>query len=145
MDMITEFRGEHWFLSNMSSSRQKVGGLQFSSAEAAFQACKVENILDRAKFMYMDGWEARKAGRKITLRPHWNEMRLDMMELVIRSKFMGSKQLAQELVKTRGQYIKHENTWNDTYWGTVNGMGENNLGLILMSIRNELCEWKDNK
>ena len=31
-----------------------------------------------------------------------------------------------------------ENTWGDRYWGTVNGYGENHLGIILMDIRAKL-------
>lgn len=28
-----------------------------------------------------------------------------------------------------------ENNWGDKFWGTVNGVGENHLGKILMRIR----------
>lgn len=39
---------------------------------------------------------------------------------------------------TGNRHLEECNTWNDRYWGTVNGKGENNLGKILMRIRDEL-------
>ncbi len=30
------------------------------------------------------------------------------------------------------------NTWRDTFWGIYEGKGENNLGKLLMKIREEL-------
>ena len=34
------------------------------------------------------------------------------------------------------------NTWGDTFWGQVDGKGENKLGKLLMKIRDELMEGK---
>jgi predicted NAD-dependent protein-ADP-ribosyltransferase YbiA (DUF1768 family) len=35
--------------------------------------------------------------------------------------------------------LEERNSWGDSYWGTdINGVGENNLGKILMDIRSEL-------
>ena len=34
--------------------------------------------------------------------------------------------------------LVEENTWGDSFWGTVNGRGENQLGQILMDVRAKL-------
>lgn len=34
--------------------------------------------------------------------------------------------------------INEGNQWQDDYWGIVNGEGQNNLGIILMQVRNIL-------
>ena len=38
------------------------------------------------------------------------------------------------------EHLEEGNTWGDTTWGTVNGIGENRLGRILMKVRKELQE-----
>lgn len=38
---------------------------------------------------------------------------------------------------TGNRELIEENTWGDTFWGTVNGVGKNKLGLILMDVRRD--------
>lgn len=38
------------------------------------------------------------------------------------------------------EHLEEGNTWGDTIWGTVDGVGENRLGKILMRVRDELNE-----
>ena len=45
--------------------------------------------------------------------------------------------LKEKLINEVG-LIEERNCWNDRYWGTVDGIGENNLGKILMSVRDIL-------
>ena len=44
------------------------------------------------------------------------------------------------LKATGNQDLQEGNNWNDTYWGVSlrTGNGKNNLGLILMKIRDEV-------
>ena len=42
------------------------------------------------------------------------------------------------LLATGDRYIEETNTWGDTFWGVCNGKGENNLGKIIMKIRDTL-------
>lgn len=41
---------------------------------------------------------------------------------------------------TIDEHLEEGNTWGDTTWGTVNGIGENRLGRILMKVRKKLQE-----
>ena len=56
--------------------------------------------------------------------------------------FLTSSQsdLKEKLLATGDEHLEEGNTWGDTTWGTVNGIGENRLGKILMKVRNELQE-----
>ena len=53
-------------------------------------------------------------------------------------KFKQNKELARLLIDTDTKELIQENDWNDTVWGTVNGIGENKLGKILMRVREEI-------
>lgn len=39
---------------------------------------------------------------------------------------------------TRDRMLIEGNDWGDTFWGMVDGEGENNLGKILMRVREEI-------
>lgn len=43
-------------------------------------------------------------------------------------------------MRTGESILIEKNTWGDTYFGVCNGVGENNLGKDLMSIRYRLLE-----
>lgn len=45
-----------------------------------------------------------------------------------------------KLICTYPQSLVEGNTWNDTYWGVCNGIGDNNLGKLLMQVRDQLQE-----
>lgn len=59
-----------------------------------------------------------------------------MKELII-LKFTNPK-LKSALLNTKDAELIERNTWNDTYWGICNGIGENHLGKILMEVREML-------
>ena len=42
------------------------------------------------------------------------------------------------LLETGDAYLEETNYWKDTYWGKCNGVGLNNLGEMLMKIRDNL-------
>ena len=131
---IKSFRGKHAFLSNMFEAPV----MGYKSAEAAFQASKASNEADRAKFKNLSGKEARALGRKIKLRSDWNNVRVDVMRDIIRAKFRENPELAKQLLATGNANLVEGNTWGDTFWGEVNGLGQNQLGKILMEVREEL-------
>jgi predicted NAD-dependent protein-ADP-ribosyltransferase YbiA (DUF1768 family) len=43
-----------------------------------------------------------------------------------------------EQLKQITEPIVENNTWNDTYWGVCNNVGENHLGKLLTEIKEEL-------
>lgn len=134
---INSFRNENYFLSNMRPTKVTYKGVTYKSAEAAFQAQKCANERDKAKFADLTGKQARSEGRKVKLRDDWESVKVDVMRDVVRAKF-SDKELAKKLVATGYRNLVEGNTWNDTFWGVSGGIGENQLGKILMEVREEL-------
>lgn len=128
------FRNEYWFLSNMYPCKIRVNGLEFKCAEACFQSFKTTDTELRAKFQHLNGFEAKKLGKKIKLRPDWNDIRLEVMYRVVFAKFRQHPELKTKLLNI-SEMIIEDNTWHDTFWGKCNGVGKNKLGIILMTIR----------
>lgn len=77
--------------------------------------------------------------------PGWTvEKKLPIMEELLRIKFSGSEPfLTRALLDTRDSELIEGNTWNDEFWGVCNNVGENNLGKLLMKIREELVQQKE--
>ena len=61
-----------------------------------------------------------------------------IMEDIVKAKFSQNEELAEKLLATDDEYLIEGNTWGDRFWGAVNGEGRNQLGIILMQVRNEL-------
>ena len=51
---------------------------------------------------------------------------------------MQNPKLRDALLATGNSLLIEGNTWGDYFWGKVNGHGENQLGLILMDVREKL-------
>lgn len=130
------FRNEFYFMSNMFPVEIKIGEYTFSCAESAFQAAKCIKPEDKKRFEGLNGFEAKKLGRKVALRPDWNDVRIPLMKRILKIKF-SHPDLAEKLMAVKGDIIE-ENTWHDTFWGVCEGRGENHLGKILMSMREKL-------
>ena len=139
---IDEFRGEYRFLSNFHPSPLTVDGIGYPNAEAAFQAQKSLSDGVKREFSNLFPGEAKKKGRRVKLRPDWEEVKTEMMEKVVRAKFAQNPALAKLLRETGNAELVEGNTWNDRCWGVdlLTGEGENRLGLILMKIRDEIRE-----
>lgn len=136
---ISDFRVVPYdFLSNMYSTPVTILGRTFECAEAAFQAHKVINPADREQFVGLNGYEAKRLGRKVALRRDWGMSRLPCMREVIEAKFYPGSKLAIKLLNTGNKRLVEGNSWNDVYWGVCNGKGQNWLGRILMERRTEL-------
>ena len=91
----------------------------------------------REEHFFLSNFYGRAAGRRITLRPGWDTLRLDVMRGIVRQKFRDPV-LAARLLATGAAHLEEGNTHGDRFWGTVNGQGENWLGRILMEVRSEL-------
>ena len=132
---VTEFRGTFYYLSNMYPCKIKLGNVTYECAEAAFQAAKLEDKSQRKMFAGLNGYEARKLGRQVKLRPYWNNVKVRIMNWVIAEKFAQNPTLKLKLLETRGMQLIEGNTWGDTFWGVCNGNGQNQLGKLLMQYR----------
>ena len=147
---ITKFDGDHFFLSNFFPAPLEFEGMMFKTSEHAFQAMKTEDLDERRWVAdQQTAGQAKRAGelladvasflrgRKITLRPDWNEIRVDVMENIVREKFRQNPHLIDELIATGSEDLIEGNNWNDTFWGVCSGNGANWLGRILMKLRFE--------
>jgi ribA/ribD-fused uncharacterized protein len=81
--------------------------------------------------------EVKKIGSKIKLRTGWDEKKLEVMNWAVRQKFK-DETLSEMLLSTGGQELIEGNWWKDYFWGVCNGKGDNNLGKILMTVREEI-------
>ena len=143
---ITAFNGEYRFLSNYYPCPVTIDGLTYRNAEAAFQAAKCDDPVDRASFCTLPPNVAKAIGRKIKLREGWENERDGIMADIIHAKFAQNPTLAQALIDTGDADLIEGNTWNDNYWGVCEcarcrseGIkGQNKLGQILMAERKAL-------
>jgi ribA/ribD-fused uncharacterized protein len=144
MEPIREFQGEFRFLSNFWPADVRFGHRSFPTVEHAYQAWKATNKED-FKFVASSPTpgEAKRRGRKITVREDWDRVKLPLMEMLVRSKFDRERnpQLLTLLLLTGERKLIEGNKWGDTFWGVCNGEGENHLGKLLMKIR---AEHRDN-
>lgn len=136
--MISRFKGDYFFLSNMYPTVLYINGEIYPSAEHAFQAMK---SLDREERLAMSVCrspeEAKKAGKLVKLRPDWEDVKVNFMKRILEAKFQ-NKKLADMLIATCGEELVEGNTWGDTFWGVCKGEGKNTLGKLLMEVREEI-------
>lgn len=138
--MINEFRGKNYFLSNFYEAPVMYKGITYRNNEAAFQAQKVSDLEKQKEFSNLNPSEAKKKGRHVKLRKDvdWNSVKTGFMREIVRAKFEQNEDLKMKLLATGDEYLEEGNSWGDRIWGTVNGVGENRLGKILMKRRDEL-------
>lgn len=131
-------------MSNFWPAKVFYENLGYPSVENAYQAAKTDNEAFRIPFASpgaCTSGEAKRLGRKLKVRPDWDEIKIDVMYNLNLQKFQGPV-LKKMLLDTGDAVIEEGNTWGDQFWGVdlETGLGENNLGNILMLIRDELKE-----
>ncbi len=139
--MIDAFTGRYSFLSNFSAAQVLLDGLPYVSVEHAYQAAKTIDSAQREAIRALTGYQAgmaKKMGRRVTMRPEWDEVKVDVMTDLVRQKFTAHVSLRAKLLATGDTRLVEGNHWNDTFWGVCRGEGENHLGKILMKVREEL-------
>lgn len=115
-----------------------MNGLEFPTVEHAYQAAKSNDPADWKHFAQLPRpGDAKRAGRYLTIRSDWDQIKLRVMTELVEQKFR-IDELKQKLLETGDQLLEETNHWNDTFWGVCNGVGHNHLGKILMNIREEL-------
>ena len=140
-ESITDFHEDDYcFLSNFYEASIEYGGLIFGSNEAAFQAQKCLKQEEKAQFVNYSPGKSKNVGRHVTLRPDWEDVKIGIMEKIVRAKFTQHPELDAKLLATGNKILVEGNRWGDTFWGVSSESGEgcNHLGRILMKIRTEL-------
>ncbi len=142
---IKGFFGEYRWLSNFWPAPVMYAGNLYKSVEHAFVAAKnVEGLIipeEIEKINNMSAGEVKRYGKTIVLRQDWGTVRYQIMAALVFDKFFrndgfeGMKNLKQKLLETGDKYLEETNNWGDMYWGVAGGVGQNNLGKILMKVR----------
>lgn len=147
--MINSFSGRYAFLSNFYPCVIEHQGLKYSSVETFYVAMKADTdqYINGKYYTSGDFREmiskldnpglAKKIGRQVKLRKDWDSKKLEFMNWAVREKFK-DESLKELLLLTGEQELVEGNWWGDTFWGVCNGKGQNNLGKILMSVRDEI-------
>lgn len=144
MKTIKGFFEKYRFLSNFWPAKVSFEGMEFESIEHAYQAAKTLDLEIRTQFQGIKANEAKNLAKKFKtswkdkMREDWDDVKLQIMEDLVRQKFTTHLDLKQQLIDTGGCYLEESNTWHDVWWGVCKGKGENHLGKILMKIREEL-------
>ena len=155
---IQELQGQYRWLSNFWFCIVKFDGEEYPTVENAYQAAKVS--YDAMRVIIVDGepknvrirelirkaspGEAKRWGRKVKIRPDWEEVKVPLMKQLLREKFKNSY-LQDKLLHTRDFILEEGNHWKDNFWGICppgSGQGQNVLGKLLMEVREEI---KNNK
>lgn len=83
--------------------------------------------------------EAKRRGRKVGMRPQFEDDKRMIMLNGVLAKFTQHPELRHQLALTGRHELAEVNTWGDRYWGMVSASagleGENWLGRILMMAR----------
>ena len=156
-----EFKGEKKFLSNMYIApiifnfdiNTPTGTIYgdnktYLSSEHLYQALKSESLAwhsiirslikpEQTKTLAKKSLKTLLADNIVTflIREDWHDIKLSIMEKIVKEKFSQNPTLLIKLKAIKG-HIEERNCWGDKYWGTVNGIGENHLGKILITIKN---------
>lgn len=141
--MINAFEGKYYFLSNFYNAPVVYDGHKYLNNEAAFQASKV--LTRREIFTNLNPSEANRLGRRVKLRADWEQVKETVMYEICKAKFTQNTKLGDKLLETGDEHLEDGDPWGDRIWGTVNGVGQNKLGKILMRVREELKEERKTK
>jgi ribA/ribD-fused uncharacterized protein len=138
MQRIPSFHGEYRFLSNFWPARVGFGAYQFPTVEHAYQAakCKSHNEIVRFVVCRTPG-DAKRLGQRVELREDWEEIKIPTMLYLLQQKF-SVEPLRSMLLATGDAELIEGNAWGDRFWGVSNGYGRNELGKLLMRVREEL-------
>lgn len=123
-------------LSNFHLFDVRISGIYWKTNEHYFQAMKTldtgeRNLIWAAK----TPGQAKRLGRKVTLRSDWEEIKLLVMRQAIDRKFTLESAPGKYLLKTGDRLLVEGNSWNDRFWGVCEGTGQNWLGVLLMYRR----------
>lgn len=139
--MIYFFREEYAWLSNYAECKIDIKGIIYDSVEHAYLSCKLPD--DEWKILCTRN-SPRVIKQELTkrlIRPDWDDIKIDAMRYCLNEKFR-QEPFRTKLIETGNQNIVEGNYWGDTFWGVDlkqdPNIGENNLGRLIMSIRDNI-------
>ena len=151
MEVIDSFSGEYAFLSNFHPSpitffHPQAGECRAATVEHAYQSLKTsDNIEIQQVLMCETPGRAKRMGQKVTIRKHWEEVKVINMGILVRLKFLQNPELGENLLATGDLILIEGNHWHDNFFGYCTCSrckreehAENHLGRILSQVRREL-------
>lgn len=141
--VITLFRHEHFFLSNFYPIPIDYMGFKYPSVEHAFQALKCADDAEAKEILKtVCPAQVKKMGAKVRMRTDWEVIKCRTMRNLLNIKFK-NKRLRKLLFKTKPSHLIEYNAWHDNFWGDCScgrhtTAGRNQLGKMLMEIRDEI-------
>lgn len=150
---IKGFFGEYRFLNNFWPATVFLDGDEYSSTENAYQAAKYKKE-ERGHLQKCTPKEAIVFVREHPMTAYtpaeWDAAKLGIMKGLLVQKFDPAlnPENHKKLMDTGSKYLEETNYWGDTYWGvnkseaSEQGEGRNNLGKLLMDIREHFSRAK---
>jgi ribA/ribD-fused uncharacterized protein len=128
----------NWF-SNMFLMESPIvyEGCSYHTVESFYQAMKTNEHETRKNISNMTSFASKKFMQGKEPRKGFEKNKLKFMKYALQHKFAHGTPWRKRLDSTKGHKIIEWNNWNDTFWGKniFNKKGENNLGKLLMEIR----------
>ena len=119
-----------------------------ATGEHLFAAFKTDRLWDFLEVLEATSPGASKSkGRAVKLRPDWEQIKYDVMAMVLRAKFTLDRDEGQWLLNTGDALLIEGTFWQDRVWGVdlknrasdpLTSPGRNWLGTLLMARRAEL-------
>jgi ribA/ribD-fused uncharacterized protein len=150
-ERVCFYEQEFYVLSNFSSFQVQMPGgmvgahMTFNTSEEAYHFEKFPGAqCQGVRFALISAKSAHDAFKiaqeyKHLRRPDWDEVKLDIMRIILRAKVAQHEYVRRKLLET-GSRTLIENSWRDDYWGWgSNKDGQNMLGKLWMEIRAEFA------
>lgn len=142
---IHQYIEEVYPLDNFSAFGVVIDGVEYKTAEHAFQSIKFERTTPHIAKLIRESsspFEARTLAHKYKSqrRGDWSEVKYEIMEKVLFEKVKKNPYVKEKLLETKDfEIIEDCGEDDDKDWGCgIDGTGQNNLGKIWMKIREEL-------
>ena len=142
-EVIGFYPREFYCLDNFSSFKVCYRGYLYSSNEEAYQAARFMGVAPEIVEQIQKSHSAHEA-QKIAYqnrkkqRPDWEEIKVCVMEDLLRLKVAQNPYVKKKLLET-GEYYIVEDSPKDAFWGwDPDRTGQNQLGKLWMKIRDEL-------
>lgn len=129
-------------LSNFANTPFVVDGVEYRTNEHFYQSQKFARSDNKyAKFVNAaktpGGAKERGSDRTHQIDENWENIKLEIMMTGLRAKFTIPKN--REVLLGSGNSELIESSYKDRFWGRhPSGVGANNLGILLMKLRDEI-------
>lgn len=142
-DVIGFYPREFYCLDNFSSFKVKYKGVLYSTVEEAYQSIGFDDTAKDISEKIRNSFSAHEAQKiayenKDKRRKDWDEIKLQVMEELLRAKLEQNPYVKKKLLETK-DYMIVEDSPKDSFWGWgKNRDGDNNLGKLWMKLRAEI-------